>query len=159
VKRNANCTLVLVLLVAALFVTGCAAGRAFRRGDKASMLGDWDAAVIHYRAAVQQDPDRADFKIALERAMQNASRQHLARAREFEEKGQIEEALFEYRKGIEFDPANRMAAAKAESCAARPGIRYRRSDSRRYAAVTARSPASSRRRSSRVTTSSRSSGP
>ena len=46
-----------------------AAGRAFGRGESAARAGDWDAAVEHYRRAVQEDPDSADYRIALERAM------------------------------------------------------------------------------------------
>jgi hypothetical protein len=44
-------------VVLALFVSGCAAGRAFRKGDEAARAGDWDAAVVHYTAAVQENPD------------------------------------------------------------------------------------------------------
>ena len=32
----------ITLLVLAVFVTGCAAGRAFRRGQDAARSGDWD---------------------------------------------------------------------------------------------------------------------
>ncbi|MBI4476873.1 MAG: hypothetical protein HY654_06840 [Acidobacteria bacterium] len=149
--RTAKCTV--VLLLASILVAGCAAGRAFRRGDSAAMAGDWDAAVTHYRAAVQEDPDRADFKIALERAMQNASRVHLARAREFEGKEQLEEALFEYRRATEFDPSNRMAAAKAaalertirdrlEASRPKPRIEQMREQARQAAAPPLLSPAS-----------------
>jgi general secretion pathway protein D len=102
-----------VLIVGlALLVAGCAANRAFGRGDSAARAGDWDAAVEHYRAAVQADPDRADFKIALERAMINASVRHLDQARVFEARGQVEDALREYRRASEYDPTNRQIAGK-----------------------------------------------
>ena len=99
-------------LLLVVFVTGCAAGRAFRRGDTAARVGDWDAAVEHYRQAVQQNPDRADYQIALERAMISASQQHLDQARIFEARGQLPEALREYTRASEFDPPNRQIAAK-----------------------------------------------
>ena len=101
-------TLVLVGVLAA----GCGAGRAFGRGDSAARAGDWDAAVEHYRRAVQQDPERADYQIALERAMINASIQHLDQARLFEARGQIEDAL-------------REALARRRAGAARPRLRLR----------------------------------
>jgi tetratricopeptide (TPR) repeat protein len=93
--------LALLVLVTAL-VTGCASsGRAFGRGNRAAQLGDWDAAVQYYRQAVQREPNRADYNIALERAMLSASRVHLDQARVFEALGQLEDALRENRRASE----------------------------------------------------------
>jgi type II secretory pathway component GspD/PulD (secretin) len=100
------------LLTVAALITGCAVSRSFARGESAARAGDWDAAVEHYRRAVQDDPDRADYQIALERAMLNASVRHLDQARLFEARGQIEDALREYRRGSEYDPTNRQIAGK-----------------------------------------------
>lgn len=100
------------LLILVALVAGCAAGRAFRRAESAARLGDWDAAVEHYRTAVQQDPDNASFRIAYERAMLSASLAHLDRARVLEARGQLDEALREYRRASEYDPPNRQLAAK-----------------------------------------------
>ncbi|HWI19394.1 MAG TPA: hypothetical protein VNT81_16690, partial [Vicinamibacterales bacterium] len=58
-----------VVVLAALVVAGCATGRAFSRGEAAGRAGDWEAAVGFYRQALEDDPDRTDYKIALERAM------------------------------------------------------------------------------------------
>ena len=82
-------------IVLTLFVSGCAAGRAFRKGDEAARAGDWDSAVAEYTKAVQENPDRAEYKIALERATQSASREHISRAHELEEKDQLDAALIE----------------------------------------------------------------
>jgi general secretion pathway protein D len=102
---------VIVVILAAL-VAGCAGGRAYRRGDGAARAGDWDTAVEQYRQAVQVDPDRAEYQIAYERAMITASQQHLDQARIAEARGQLEEALREYRRAAEYDPPNRQVAAK-----------------------------------------------
>jgi general secretion pathway protein D len=102
----------IALVVIALFVAGCAAGRAYGRGESAARAGDWDRAVDEFRQAVQRDPDRADYKIALERAMLNASNQHLDQARLLEARGQLEDALREYRRASDFDPSNRQVAGK-----------------------------------------------
>jgi len=103
----------LILVIAlALAASGCGASRSFGRGENASRIGDWDAAVEHYRRAVQESPDRADYKIALERAMINASHQHLNQAQLFEARGELEAALREYRRASDFDPPNRQLAAK-----------------------------------------------
>lgn len=101
-----------LLVIVALFAGGCAAGNAFRRGDEAARGGDWDAAVVHYREAVQADPDNPSYKIALERAMISASIGHLDKARLAEARGQLDEALREYRRASEYDPPNRMVAQK-----------------------------------------------
>ncbi len=91
---------------------GCAASRAFGSGESAARAGDWDTAVDFYRRAVQEDPERADYQIALERAMINAANLHLDQARVLEARGQLEEALREYRRASEFDPSNRLVSAK-----------------------------------------------
>jgi hypothetical protein len=74
----------IALLLLATVATGCAAGRAFRKGQEASRNGQWDAAVEEYTRAVQEDPDNAMYKITLERAMQTAAQERArprARAR------------------------------------------------------------------------------
>jgi general secretion pathway protein D len=96
----------------AVLLAGCGAGRAYGRGENAARAGDWDAAVEHYRRAVQEDPDRADYQIALERAMLAASAQHLDQARVLEVRGQLEDALREYRRASQYDPSNRQIAGK-----------------------------------------------
>ncbi|HEV8318704.1 MAG TPA: tetratricopeptide repeat protein, partial [Vicinamibacterales bacterium] len=100
------------LVLAAALAAGCGASRSYGRGNNAARAGDWDTAVEHYRHAVQQNPDRTDYKITLERAMINASHQHLDEARVLEARGQLDEALREYRRASQFDPPNRQVASK-----------------------------------------------
>jgi general secretion pathway protein D len=101
------------VLLLAVSVAACATSRAFMRGERAARAGDWDAAVEYYRQAMEDDPDRAEFKIAYERAMMAASTLHLDRARKAEAEGRLEEALREYRRAAELDTTNRQVAAKA----------------------------------------------
>jgi general secretion pathway protein D len=96
----------------AVLLAGCGAGRAYGRGEGAARAGDWDAAVEHYRRAVQEDPDRVDYQIALERAMLAASAQHLDQARVLEVRGLLEDALREYRRASQYDPSNRQIGGK-----------------------------------------------
>ena len=138
------------LLCLAVLAAGCGASRSFGRGEGAARAGDWDTAVEHYRRAVQQSPTAPEYKIALERAMLTASQQHLDAARIAEARGQLDEALREYRRASEFDPPNRQIAGKvtelerrlrdqaeaaapaqqpARSCAPRRRARRRRSRS------------------------------
>jgi general secretion pathway protein D len=101
-----------VVIALSTVASGCAARRAYRAGALATTSGDLDGAVAYYRTASQAAPDNANYKIALERAMQAASRAHLDRAREFEGQDQLDAALSEYRLASEYDPSNRQAAAK-----------------------------------------------
>ena len=100
------------LLCALIVISGCAAGLAFRRGEDRARIGDWDTAVAYYRQAVQADPNKPEFRIALERAMLNASHAHFDSARQLEARDQLDGALLEYKRTVEFDPANRQAAEK-----------------------------------------------
>jgi general secretion pathway protein D len=101
-----------VILVSALLVTGCA-NRSYKRGLDAMRAMDWDAAVAYFTKAVQDSPDRAEYRIQLERAMIEASRVHFDRARSFEAADNLEGAVLEYRKTVEYDPSNRQAMLKA----------------------------------------------
>ena len=102
-------TKVSALVFAIALLTGCAAGRAFSRGEARARVGDWDSAVTYFRTAVQANPDRPEYRIALERAMLNASRAHFDNARALEAKDQLDAALLEYRRTVEFDPGNTQA--------------------------------------------------
>src|SRR5215204_5478790 len=104
---------VLVVMLAALVAAGCATGRAFARGETAGKAGDWEAAVGFYRQALDDDPDRPDYKIALERAMVAAAAMYSERGRQLEVAGQLDEALRAYRKAQEFEPSNRTLSGKA----------------------------------------------
>jgi type II secretory pathway component GspD/PulD (secretin) len=112
-RRIASAVSLLAVLVTGALVAGCGAGRAFGRAESAARAGDWDAAVGYYRQAVQENPSRVEYQIALERAMINASVRHLDQARVLEARGQLEDALREYRRASEYDPSNRQIAAKA----------------------------------------------
>ena len=105
-------TYLATLVFLALIAAGCGAARTFGRAESAARAGDWDAAVEYYRRAVQQNPDRSDYKIALERAMINASHLHLNQAQLAEARGELEDSLREYRRASDFDPPNRQLAAK-----------------------------------------------
>src|SRR5690349_20108304 len=98
--------------VLALLVAGCAAGKAFDRGNTAMKTRDLDQAVEFYKTAVNAAPDNPNYKIALQRAQPAASRAHFDKAKEFEEKDQLEAARGEYQIASEYDSSNRQAAAK-----------------------------------------------
>lgn len=142
---------VVILVAAAVLAAGCATGRAFARGEAAGKAGDWEAAVGFYRQALQDDPDRPDYKIALERAMLAAANMYAERGRQLETAGQLEEALRAYRKAQEFEPSNRQLGSKAaqverilrdrlEAAQPRPEIDRMRQQARRATAEPMLSP-------------------
>ena len=90
---------------------GCTAGRAFQQGNNAAMKLDWDLAVTYYAQAVKSDPDRADYKMALERAQLAAAQVHFEKARDYEKRDQLDLALGEYRRVVEFQPSSQEARA------------------------------------------------
>jgi general secretion pathway protein D len=100
------------LVLIAVLVSGCAAGRAFRRGQEAMSAGDWDAAVTHFTKAVQENPDSAEYKLQLQRAQETASRAHIEKAHDLEKQDQLDGALAEYRRALQLDSTNRTAAAR-----------------------------------------------
>lgn len=136
-----------------LGAASCASSGAFKRGKEASLRGEWDAAVVNFREALQEHPDRTDYKGALQQAMSAASLAHLRAAREADEKGDIEVAVVEYRKVYEYDPANRNAMLRAaeidkelreraEAARPRPAIEAMRETARQRSAPPLLNPAS-----------------
>ena len=101
------------LVAAAALLAGCATGAAFRDGGRAAQVEDWDSAVEFYRKAVQDDPQNAEYRVALHRAMINAAREHYARAQALEETGTLADAVRAYRRAGELDPGNNDALYRA----------------------------------------------
>jgi general secretion pathway protein D len=143
----------LLLVTLALGAAGCAASQAFSKGETAAKKGDLDAAVSAYRDAVHAAPDNPNYKIALQRAQQTASRAHIEKAKDFEAHDQLEAALGEYRTASEYDPSNRMAVAKTveldrtikeriEAARPKPAIQQMRERARQQSAEPILNPAS-----------------
>lgn len=111
--HGARVVALLLLVSLTVLASACGASRAYKGGQRAASAGDWELAVAQYREALLDDPDRAEYKIALERAMQSASLFHLERARRADESGDLETAVAAYRKVYEYDPGNRTAMLRA----------------------------------------------
>ncbi len=140
-------------MVLALVAGACASGRAFSRAERAAAAGDWDTAVAYYTRAIQSSPASADYKVALERAVENAALGHLEKGRVFEAKGQLDDALREYRRASEYDPlngeiatkieaVNREIARRIEAARPKPPLQQMREQARQAGAEPALNPAS-----------------
>jgi general secretion pathway protein D len=99
-KRGSGFVLAVLLLAA----TGCATSSAFRAGERAERLQDWDLAVLEYQRALKEKPQDVQVKRALERARLRASVDHANMARRLAGRGLYNEALEEYRAALELNP-------------------------------------------------------
>jgi general secretion pathway protein D len=104
-----------VLLLVALIAGACASSGAYARAEKAARGDDWDTAVAYYTKAVHDAPDKPEYKLALQRALEKAAIVHLDRARIAEAKDQLGEALREYRRAADFSPLNGELLARTQA--------------------------------------------
>lgn len=132
---------VLVLVLAALVAAGCAGSSAYRGGQREAERGNWDLAVARFTRALQSSPRNIRYKIALENAKIQASRQHAEKAERLRQAGTLEKALEEFDIAAGLDPANQAAADDRELV--RAAIRRRDEDQRRLAELANRRPVDS----------------
>ena len=114
-------------MLLAVAVSGCATSGNSRKGEERAREADWDTAVAYFTKALQDDPDRPDYKISLERAMLKAAQAHMTAAREFDRKGDVENALLEVPQGARVR-AERLARDHPARRARTAGAREGRSD-------------------------------
>ena len=99
-----------VVLLALVFETGCAARWAYRQGQGEARKGNWDLAVARFTRALQKDPDNIGYKIALENARIQASRQHYELGKRHLLAEELDKAAEELQIAANYDPANKSAS-------------------------------------------------
>ena len=99
-----------VVAALAIFSSACAASNAYRGGQRFSEKGDWDMAVARFTKALTASPRNIKYKIALENAKIQASRDHTGKARRNLQTGNLEKAKEEYGIAVGYDSSNRAAA-------------------------------------------------
>lgn len=103
-KINKNVILIpLAATLLAAQLTGCAGPRAFARGQELYAQGDYDESVIDYMEAVEQSPDRQEYRLKLSDAMSRAAWQHLEAGRLRMKERRGGEAAAEFRRALEYD--------------------------------------------------------
>ncbi len=102
--------ILLVLSVAAL--AGCATSAAFRAGEKAERMQDYDRAVLEYSRALKAHPDNVQYRRALEAVRLRAASEHTLAARRLAGRGLYKEAHDEYRLALDLNPASTTLAAE-----------------------------------------------
>ena len=113
--RRGHGAMALLMVAIAVGVVACSSGRVFQQGNQAALRNDWDLAVTYYAQAVKASPDRADYKMALDRSQMSASQVHFEKAREYEKRDQLDLALLEYRRVVEYHASNQEARAKIQT--------------------------------------------
>jgi general secretion pathway protein D len=91
-------------LLLALGICGCASASAFRAGEKAEHMQDWDRAVLEYSRALRQNPGNVNYRRSLDRARLRAADEHILSARRQAAVGRYKEALEEYRLAQDLNP-------------------------------------------------------
>lgn len=114
------------LLLVGMTLASCTGFRASRRAEIATQQGDWDAAVLYWSEAVEQDPSDIGYRGSLLRAKIRAAQAHFEAGKKFHEAEVLERALVEYQQATALDPSNQYAQVelqkvRAELQAARGG--------------------------------------
>ena len=94
------------LLAAGLVVASCATSATMRAARQAEALQDYDRAIVQYTKVLQQHPDDANARRALERAKLRSAQDHFARGRQFEASDKLDQALVELQMASELNPAS-----------------------------------------------------
>ncbi len=94
----------LLPLVLLLLAAGCATSGAFRAGEKAERIQDYDRAVLEYQRAVKGDPENVQYRRSLERARLRSAIDHTNMGRRLAGRGLYTEALAEYNLALELNP-------------------------------------------------------
>jgi len=105
-----------IATVGLLALTACqsSSSGAFERGRDAARTGEWDAAVRYYERALVAEPENVEYRIAVERALLEASRVHLENARNHAAADDIEAAIARFEIALHYDPTNRYARDELE---------------------------------------------
>ena len=100
----------LLAFAAGLFVLSCSAGTAaYRKGESAERLGNWDAALVHYTRAVNENPENIEYRLALERIVVETAAYHVQQAQKKLAAEDLRGAAEELELSVDLDPSNRYA--------------------------------------------------
>ncbi|MFI5340468.1 MAG: secretin N-terminal domain-containing protein [Candidatus Methylomirabilales bacterium] len=100
-----------LILVLGGSLLGCAAEISLQRGEDMSSAGRWEEAVQFYLDAASRDPQNVEIRLALARAMQEASQQLVRQAQELLKDNRVDEAAAAYRRALHYNSENTAAQA------------------------------------------------
>ncbi len=99
-----------LFFVALFCLAGCSANKAYKQAEEAAKRGEWDRAVAHYIRALNEKPDRPEYRVGFERARLAASQFHFQKAKQLTSTGNYEQAVIEHQLALDFDPTNQYIA-------------------------------------------------
>jgi general secretion pathway protein D len=102
-------TLLALVVVLAISVAGCAAKKAYTRGNEAALVKDYETAMAEYKAALDKDPSNNEYQLKYAQAKYNAAFQHYEAGRRALEKQDYETAKMEFTRVLEIDPTHALA--------------------------------------------------
>ncbi|HUO84756.1 MAG TPA: secretin N-terminal domain-containing protein [Thermoanaerobaculia bacterium] len=106
--RNLGAATILGLLL----LSSCTSYRSYQKAQEHEILGEWDQAVMAYNRALDLDPDNIRYKMALQRARLEASREHFDKGKSLRAAGHNPLAAIEFQLAVELDPSNQFAAVE-----------------------------------------------
>ena len=109
-RRPRRLELLAALVALCVALSGCAANKAYRKGQREARKGNWDAAVAKLTLALEKDPDNIPYKMALENARIQASRYHYELGRKAMIAQDLDKAVDELEIAVKYDMANKSAS-------------------------------------------------
>lgn len=97
------------LLVAIALLSGCAANKAFVRGEREMRREAYDEAVLAYSKAVALKPGKTRYAVGLERAKLKSSVVHFEKGGRYFDSGQLDLAIAEFQQTLLLTPSNQHA--------------------------------------------------
>src|SRR3989442_5898594 len=102
--------LVTVVAVLAIGLPGCSASRqAYKRGNRAEIVKDFDTAMAQYKIALDQKPQDIERQLKYAQARHNAALDHFEKGRRAVDKKDYETAKAEFARVLELDPSHVLA--------------------------------------------------
>lgn len=99
---------ILLAAGALLLASGCGAS-SFQRGRHMATRGEWDEAVAAYEKAYASSPNNNEYKYILYRAKVAASNMHFEEAKKAIGHNDLQTALLELQKALQYNPGNQHA--------------------------------------------------
>jgi general secretion pathway protein D len=108
---NANYRLktISTLLVVVLITTACVARQAYKKGTKAEIARDYEAAMEQYRQAMLQDPTNVEYRLKYEQTRFTVAFEHFQKGRRALEANDLPTAKAEFQRAAEVDPSHDFA--------------------------------------------------
>ena len=100
---------VVIWIFIGLAAAGCPShkgSQAYKAGQRALDLQDYDAAVEYYGKALAADPQNAFYKIKLSQARFEAGQKHITAGLKLRDKGDLQGAISEFQRAQLLDPSN-----------------------------------------------------